>query len=64
MGGSKEMLSETSGKNKAGKWEVGQDAFSETGSYRFGQLVTTVGGGQRTSSRLAIGHPIHPFCSH
>lgn len=43
MGASKEMLSETSGKCEAGQWEMGQDAFSKTGSDRCRQLVTMVG---------------------
>lgn len=54
MGASEEMLSETSGKNNAGKWEVGQEVFSKTGSYRFKQCVMVVGWGQRVSSCPAM----------
>lgn len=61
-GASKETLSETSGKNNAGKREVGQDAFSGTGSYRFRQSVVVMGGRggsekEYLHSVLCLTHP-------
>lgn len=41
-------------KNNTGTWEMGQDTFSKTESYKFRQCVTMVGWGQRISSHLAM----------
>lgn len=65
VGASKETLSESSGENNAGKREVGQEAFSITGSYRFRQSVVVMGGGQRKNTcTVRSDSPIHSFCSH